>query len=106
MAKKISCRKNIKLFNRYLKERGLFTEFWREAKRQEDERLHMPTFVYLKKYNNLPPEEFIMDLICWTKCRLMNNFWHYEYDFTRNTLHTIGRKNINEKLSYLPKAKI
>jgi len=35
MEKKISCRNNIKLFNRYLKERGLFTEFWREAKRQE-----------------------------------------------------------------------
>jgi hypothetical protein len=77
-------KKEYNFFIRYLKDQGLYTEFFKEIKRQPDRRYDVP----FKKYcERIASTNILMDCICWGTARLSlwGEQWHkYNNFFEKN----------------------
>lgn len=72
-------KKEYNFFIRYLKDKGLYAEFFKEIKRQPDRRSNVP----FKKYcEGIASTDILMNCICWGDARL-TDLWKeqwYKYD--------------------------
>lgn len=85
-----------KVFKRYLKERGLYSEFFRQAKAHSDRRLGLTIKGYIDRHCTAGEE--IMGLITWSEARW--GHWNEEYIKYREFLKPIIAKSINKEKYY------
>lgn len=84
------------LFKRYLKERGIYTLFFKEAEKFPKMRHEEPIIVAI---NITPPTEAIMHFIAWGESEQGTKFWTHEYVTYRDIYNNITYlKNRNVKI--------
>ena len=84
--------KQYKLFKRYLKERGIYSIFFREASRFPERRLGETINSSMVKCFCTEP---IMNLITWRKTNLGHSFWSKEHLSFTKFVRNIGLKRID-----------
>lgn len=85
-----------RLFKRYLKERGLYSEFFRQARVHSDRRLGVTIKVYIDSHCTAGEE--IMGLITWSEAKW--RYWNVEYAKYRTFLKCIIAKSTNKEKYY------
>jgi len=86
-----------KVFKRYLKERGIYSEFFRQAKAHSDRRLGLTIKGYIDRHCTAGEE--IMRLITWSEAKW--GHWSEEYTKYRKFLDPIIiSKEINKNNFY------
>ena len=86
-----------KVFKRYLKERGLYSEFFRQAREHADRRPNLTLLKYI--YHHCMAGEEIMGLITWSEAKW--RYWSQEYTKYRKFLSPIIiSKEINKNEFY------
>lgn len=79
--------RELKFFIRYLKERGLYSAFVKDARRQQNERLHgIPFQKYIRGMRD--STEILMNVVNWGASEY--RYWHNVYDDYKSYF----RKNI------------
>ena len=87
-----------KLFKRFLKERGIYIDFFKEARKQPYRRTsfddqEIPINEFIKDHTRAT--EGIMNLIGWADSRMGSNFWSYEYNMYCKFFYAL-QKNRNK----------
>ena len=86
--------RELKFFIRYLKERGLYSAFVRDARRQQDERLNgIPFHEYIRGMKN--STDILMDVVYWAESEYsywQNVYYDYKLYFRKNYYNNIFKK--------------
>ena len=85
-----------KVFKRYLKERGLYSEFFRQARVHADRRPCLTIKGFIERHCTAGEE--IMGLITWSEAKW--RYWNEEYAKYRAFLKPIIAKSINKEIYY------
>ena len=75
----------IKLFKRYLKERGIYSDFLREIKKYPERRVGLSIKYAFKSITTV--SEPMMDFISWNCAK--NQIWQHEYHMYRDFIKNI-----------------
>lgn len=85
--------RELNFFRRFLKERGLYSAFVRDAKQQQNWRLKKPYQVYIRGLKD--SRDILMNVVNWRESEY--EYWHTVYDdykiyFRKNYYNNILKK--------------